>query len=261
MPAVMNGMARNYVTVPPPEVATGGILAVARVVNANPHDLLGAEYQTDACTNMGLWDLYCEGVTEGPPTPKNFDEAPSIVEGDPFTLYTGVECTLQRLDEAADRARNRFNYGERAGVDSAMQGVLEQLATVVPGITGALPVAEAIGVLEDHVYSLYGGPATIVLPMPMIGCACRDGLVSRNLDGSLETCSGSRVANLINGGVTPYRAFACGQITLIRSEMSVISVPQQPLGDGTYEPPRALAERTYVPLIECLVVRVEVTCS
>ena len=43
--------------------------------------------------------------------------------------------------------------------------------------------------------------------------------------------------------------------------MNTISVPQQVFANGTFAPARALAERIYVPLFDCLVAKVEVTCS
>lgn len=254
------GVARNLVSVPAPEVARGGIMAAARVVDStDPHDMLGAEYLSDACASVEQWNLYC--ANDPGETEKLFEEGAEVVEGDPFTLYAGVQCTLQKLDEAADRARNRFNYGERAGVDSAVSMVLNGIAIDLPDVTEPLPVGEAIGALENFMTLRYGGVPTLLVPMPVIGCSCKNGLISRNLDGSLVTCSGSNVANVAVLTNTPRHIYASGQITLLRGALSVISVPQQPLGDGTYAPPRALAERTYVPLIECLAVKVEVTCE
>jgi hypothetical protein len=48
---------------------------------------------------------------------------------------------------------------------------------------------------------------------------------------------------------------------MLRSPVNTFSVPQQPRDDGTYAPARALAERIYVPLFECLVAKVEASCS
>jgi hypothetical protein len=38
-------------------------------------------------------------------------------------------------------------------------------------------------------------------------------------------------------------------------------VPQQVAPNGTFAPMRALAERVVVPVFDCLVAKVEVTCS
>jgi hypothetical protein len=41
-----------------------------------------------------------------------------------------------------------------------------------------------------------------------------------------------------------------------------VSVPQQINGNGpTFAPMRALAERIFVPVFDCLVAKLEVTCS
>jgi hypothetical protein len=91
-------------------------------------------------------------------------------------------------------------------------------------------------------------------------------MLRANLDGSLTTCQGSLVANvtipLDDPVVTATETiYVTGQITLLRSPVNTISVPQQPRDDGTYAPARALAERIYVPLFECLVAKVEASCS
>jgi hypothetical protein len=253
------GVARNYVSVPAPDVAQGGVLRAARVIDStDPHDMLGAEYVTDACAEINVWEEYC---TLNPASPKVFDDDPGLVVGDPFTLYAGVSCNLQRLDEGLTRARNRLDFGERAGVDLAVTAAIAALPPVDLG--GPFSIGEAIGLAENYAGLVYGGVPTILIPRPVVVCGCLNGAISTGLDGSLTTCQGSRVANYVVSQPPPATLvlYVTGQITLLRSAVMALSTPQQPLGDGTYEPPRALAERTYVPLIECLAAQVEVTCT
>ncbi|HEY6415790.1 MAG TPA: hypothetical protein VIX41_06120, partial [Acidimicrobiales bacterium] len=108
------------------------------------------------------------------------------------------------------------------------------------------------------------------IPAWLVGCACANRGVLRNLDGSLTSCQGSNIANVVTGSVgvgapptpvTEDTMYVTGQITLLRGPLEQYFAPQQPFGDGTYAPPRALAERTYVPLIECFVARITVTCE
>lgn len=65
--------ARWYTEVPPVAPVVAGVSAVARMVNATGHDLIGAEYLTDACAEGGEWlDMCAFDATIGkcvPPVP------------------------------------------------------------------------------------------------------------------------------------------------------------------------------------------------
>ena len=51
--------ARSAPTIPPVAPVVGGVTAVARVVTAATHDLLGVEYLTDACAEGAEWADMC----------------------------------------------------------------------------------------------------------------------------------------------------------------------------------------------------------
>ncbi|HEY6415976.1 MAG TPA: hypothetical protein VIX41_07050, partial [Acidimicrobiales bacterium] len=140
------GFAYNAVEVPPPDTASGGILAAARVIDSSdPHDLLGAEYTTDACiTDTRRWDFLCNPA---PGQTKVFEDDPSLVQGTPFTLYQGVSCNLQDYAEQQRRARARFSYAERLGVDRAFSDILS--ANVDHDLGGPYAVSAAIGAGEQ----------------------------------------------------------------------------------------------------------------
>jgi len=55
--------------------------------------------------------------------------------------------------------------------------------------------------------------------------------------------------------------FVTGQITVLRGPVMTFSVPAMTDGAGVLHPPRALAERIFVPIFECLVGKLEVTCG
>ena len=55
--------------------------------------------------------------------------------------------------------------------------------------------------------------------------------------------------------------YVTGSVVVFRGPVKTISVPQQVFDNGTFAPMRALAERVYVPVFDCLVAKVEVTCS
>lgn len=249
--------ARNYVSVPAVEVALGGVLRVARVIEvSDPHDLLGAEYETDACAEANVWDEFC---TDNPVGTKLFDEGPDLVEGDPFAVYAGVSCQLAHLDVSKARAERRLAYGESRLVDAH---ICDWLATnsVDVGTTTAAKIEDAIGMLENYAATVYGGAPTLLVPRRLVPLACRQGLIVTGFDGALTTCQGSRIANVACGDADgPWTVYATGQITLLRGAVVSFATSQQPVSTTVTNPARALAERLYVPLIECLAARVEVT--
>lgn len=263
--AEMIAGARWFLDVPAPPVLGGGVLAVARVIDNPPtHALMGSEYTTDACATAQEWlEDWCDS---SPATQKVFDSDWELVTGDPFVAYTGVDCMLSTLTDAKNRVVDRFAYAEGRSVDKNIAAWLEANAAVDLG--GPFPVNEAIGIAEAYAATVYGGVPTLLIPRQFVPCACGYGVRS-NLDGSLTTCQGSQVANITAPlGTLPVPAadtgfmFVTGQITLLRGEVMSYSTPQQVLDDtGRFAPPRALAERIYVPLIECLTAKVQVTCS
>lgn len=263
MPEMIAG-ARWYLDVPSPPVLPGGVLAVANVIDDPPtHALMGSEYNTDACATAQEWaEDWC---TMSPANPKVFDDDWELVRGDPFVAYTGLECMITTLEEAKTRALRRFDYAESRAVDKGLAAWLDGNAAVDLG--GPFPINQAIGVAEAYASTVYGGVPTLLIPRQFVPCACGYGIRS-NLDGSLTTCQGSKVANITAPITLPVPAdasgtmYVCGQITLLRGTVMSYSAPQQVTDDqGHFAPPRALAERIYVPLVECLTAKVEVTCS
>jgi hypothetical protein len=261
--AEMIAGARQWIDLPDPEPLRGGVLSVARVIDApDPHALMGVQAQTDACAEIEMWTQWCDMT---PATEKTFEGAKEVVVGDPFALYVGVACDLQRIDEAQERARRRFGFAESRSLDAALYPTLETLADDLA--TATLGVAQGIGAAEAYAATFYGGAPTLLIPRQFAGCACQSGALKTNLDGTLTTCAGSKVG-LITAPVTlPFtdassaEIYVTGQIVLLRGEMIAKSVPQQVFDDGTFAPARALAERLYVPVFDCLVAKVAVACS
>src|SRR6188768_1994091 len=155
-----------YVEVPAPERKTGGVLDSVRVIDVtDPHALLGAEYQTDACNTLNEWLSNC--ATAYPPgcdplgTPvtetKDFDNL-DMVMGDPFALYNGVRCVnpAQRVDVYEERARASLILKESRGVEKYLTGLLNGLSSVNPTLT-ATDVVDAVAQLEDWLDDNYGG--------------------------------------------------------------------------------------------------------
>jgi len=252
-----------WVDVPAPERKTGGVLDVVRVIDVtDPHALLGAEYLTDACTTLNEWLSNC--ATAYPPgcdplgTPvtekKDFDNL-DLVQGDPFALYNGVRCEnpAQRVDVYEERARASLILKESRGVEKFLTGLLIGLSGAgnEPPYT-ATSVVDAVAHLEQYLDDNYGGKGFIEMSRHTAVHACAAQIIGAGLDGRMATCGGTPVILGIGDEST---LFASGQITLLRGAIQVFSVGEMNLADGTCAPARTLAERSYVPLVECGVAR------
>lgn len=260
--AEMIATARTFVELPAPRPMSGGAMTVANVIDTSGHELMGVEALSDACATAEEWDEWC---TTTPLGRKIFDDALDHVVGDPFAVYAGVACDLQRTDEAAERARRRLDYTESRSVDAHLDAYLASDPSVVD-LGGPFPFPQAVGAAEAFVATVYGGAPTLLIPRQYLQCGCTNGGMRTNLDGTLETCGGSRVATLTAPVPVPVTftqgtIYVSGSLTLYRGPVQVISVPQQVFDDGTFAPARALAERIYVPVFDCLVAKVDVTCS
>jgi hypothetical protein len=253
--------ARTRITLPAPPPLGGGVMSVAEVIDVTGTALMGVEGESDACTLVHTWDEWC---TMTPTGRKDFDDAPGYFTGDPFAIYSGVSCDLQRLDESEARAKRMLAYTESRAVDFHV-GELLSTHPDLEDLGGPFALATAVGIAEAYAATVYGGQPTLLVPRQVVPCGCA-GAFKANLDGTLHTCAGSRVAPLtthvddlpvLDGPVTMY---VVGMITLLRGPVMSVSVPQQIFDDGTFAPMRALAERIFVPIFDCLVAKVEVTC-
>jgi hypothetical protein len=253
--------ARTLVELPAPTSLGGGVLSVANVIDTSGHELMGVEAQSDACSTVDEWSEWC---TVTPTGRKIFEDTYEYTVGDPFALYAGVSCDLQRLDESEARAKARLAAGESRGIDLHIDLALSTNPNVVD-LGGPFPLPQAIGAAEAFAATVYGGKPTLLIPRQYLPCGCVGNLLESSLDGTLMTCAGSRVAPLttaVNVPVTFGTApmYVTGSVTIYRGPVTSVSVPQQPFDNGTFAPMRALAERVYVPVFDCLVAKVEVSC-
>lgn len=278
MAGVLTG-ARTRVTLAPPPVAKRGILSVARVVPASPHELLGAEALVDWCGPFASrWTeawcttsiaAQCPAVTpaaagEG----KWFEDRTAWIEGDPITLYAGSDCPTDTLAERENKAARAMDYGEGPALDIALQEWMDaQWALDVENPPAGFPfdVECGIGVMDAIIAGNYGGQGVLWLPIPLIATAYGRGVCYRELDGTLHTPADNLVAPVLareslTGGTTAFQAYATGAVTLLQGPVKTYSVPPMVASDGSCAPARALAERVYVPLIECTIQKFLLSC-
>jgi hypothetical protein len=241
-------MTRFAIDTPVREGVRGGLLSVAQVVDAPKEALyLGVKYlQGDDTPPVPVPDAGAD---------KDFAIFEDAVEAEPFTLYKGVEYAML-LGEQADVAA-QFTAGETYGVEKALQaGVLNTLATDItptPG-TPVTNIKYAIGLLEQYAADNYAG-----LPL-MHGNRTAVALASDFIEDAgsfkLHTKQGTPIAN--GGGYGPAGPVAAGAgeawlyisggVTILRGPLDVY--PAHNLkGNRTL----ALAERTYVPVVDSFV--------
>lgn len=182
---------------------------------------------------------------------------PDLVEGAPFAVYAGVDCPAVGMadSESLERARRRLAYVEGRQVD---YHVTQHIAAEGLALTDGT-LLDVMMEAEELASTYYGGYATILLSKSMALCARSQELIQDSPGGGFVTVNGTRVGSVATVG--PENVFLTGQITLIQGPVLDRIVPETVLPDGTCAVRRALAERIYVPLIECLMYAGTATCT
>ena len=272
--AVLTG-ARTRIELQPPPLAQRGILQTARVIPVTGHQLLGVEAVIDWC---GVWaeqwagtwcatpQAQCPAVVSQTATPKTFEDRTGTVEGDPIVIFAGSDCPTDTLQERQDKAERALTYGESARLDIALQEWLDAEWTANGGTTPhAFDSIECgIGAMDAFIAGAYSGRGVIWLPLPLAAAAYGKGVCYRELDGGLVSPGDNHVAVVLTpqpiDQATAYEAWATGAVTLLQGPVESHSVPPMIAKDGTCAPARALAERVYVPIVECIIEKFTLTC-
>lgn len=247
-----------YIEAPTVTPARGGLLAVANVLEGDVHvGISGAVYQSGNC---GIPRPYGDDICLSPAAPdrevKVFDPITTIV-GSPFVVYKGVECQDLNDDDTA-WAAGALALGESVAVERGVMGGALQGATDLTPVGGPVSLINGIAALEGWAASNYGGLATLHVPRSVATRALAREVFENSLDWTITTRQGSLVAN--GGGYennvgpdgTPAPAgqawlYITGQITLVRTPV----VSNRVLAH-TDNNQMALAERSYVALVECI---------
>jgi hypothetical protein len=243
-------MARFAIDAPERESIRGGLLSVARVVDA-PREALYLGVKHLQGDNSPPVPIPAEGVD------KDFDIFEDAVESEPFTLYKGIEYSILLGDEA--EVAKLFAAGESYGVEKALQaGPLNDLAvdlTPTPG-TPVTNIKYAIGLLEQYAADNYGA-----LPL-MHGNRVAVALMSDFLTDSgsfkLHTKQGTPIAHgggygpdgpdAVTAGAGEAWLYISGGVTILRGPLDVYPASDLKANRGL-----ALAERTYVPVVDSFV--------
>lgn len=180
----------------------------------------------------------------------------TVVQGDPFTVYRMVECS-DLTDDDSTWARRAFGLGEAYGVEEGFyRTVLAQPDTVVVSSTG-VPLLDAIALGERYAGSVYGGIPTFHMDRGMAALGLAADALENSLDWTITTRQGSYVANAsgYTSNVGPDGTTAAagtdwlyitGYVTIVRLPLSVNRVLDVDNNNQV-----VLAERAYVPLVDC----------
>lgn len=253
---------------------------------ADPHWMCGIQYEPYACDQAKLIADECEA---DPPPEKAADPGVPLVEGTPFVVYDGFNCSIVGRSEAdiIDRARRALTLGEQRAVEEAYWtgslGNTPNLANpdaVVlnpvdpPGPADALSLAAGLAALENYLASNYGGLGVIHMPRGVATLLTRDGLLCGcgGTRGKLTTALGTPVAAgggyVANTGpdgspAPPGTAwmYATGRVVIYRSDIVINPDSVAQAFNRKTNTVHILAERTYVVAHECVLAAVLVTIS
>lgn len=231
------------------------------------HQLMGVEYESAACIPVNFVALdpdSCIATEE-----KEF-EGLGFEQGDPFHIYAGVECNLFGSTEAdyAQKAQERLELGEQRAAEQALwDQTFRQRAVNLTPAGGAVSPAAALGLLEEYAGNTYGG-----VPVIHAGRRLSVLLAAKSAVKGSETVTGSDFVNgagyfgvagpddeeavpaPIVAGENEAWMYVTGAVSLRRGPARIHNAVSTVSNDRI-----ALAERTYVPTVDCMVGAILVT--
>lgn len=245
-----------------------GLVSVATVIDeTNEHARNGIVYKSPPCTaDVQPWVDSCIPADLLDKIPTDADRN-AIVRGCPFHLYAALGCKTTTLAAMTEEVRAVFDLGEQRAVEEQVWvKVLAQAGSTVlnasSATTDAFTVTGGIAALESAIAACYGGEATLWGDRGLATYAARERVILQQA-GHLETIIGSKFGflggspNTSPAGVPAPSGFAWIYIT---SDLTLRRFPVNILPDDVnqrlrYNPltnePYVVAERSYVPSIEC----------
>lgn len=245
----------------------GAMSAYVVLDDTDEHGRNGIMYKSPFCAGVDTFVDNCDSGSVVAKTPTDVDQD-AVVVGCPFTLYSYLSCkgvgdgSLAALFPAALTA---LQLGEQRGVEQNVWAqVLAVTASVVVNASSlpadALSLVAALAALESRVADFYGGQATIHANRGLANYAADHRQLEKQGTAAF-TPLGSRWAFYAgdpNTGPTGAAApdgyawvYATSVLTLRR--FPTILVPESV--DYAFQfptnEPAVIAERTYVPSVEC----------
>lgn len=246
--------------------AKGGILDVVEVVTATPHELMGVEYESEACEAVNHVLLDVNSCIES--ANKDFDGI-GFEQGAPFHIYAGVECSLfmESIEPFASKAAVRLDRGASRAIEERLwtNEFPDRAVDLTPGGVAVSP-KRGLAILEEYAGSNYLGVPIVHAGRQVATYIAGETLLTHDL-GEASVAGG---AGFVNGAgytsktgpaavvATANQAwmYATGHIVIRRSAVTIAQAVGPASNDMI-----ALAEQTIVPTIDCFVAAILVNLS
>lgn len=234
--------ARAYVDVGTAKPRKRSLLDAANVIPVtDPHVLLGAEYESVLCGDIGTIATNCG-------TPANKTPSPIVnVTGDPFAVYNVIECAPfgHTPEEMLRMAEEALPYKEPTGVEAYLGALLSSAAASAGTPTTN---AGAVGLLDQWLLDNWNGQG-LILASGVAASVMLGAHAVTYENGVLYTAGGTEVVVGAFGAANT--AYAVGRVTLLKGPVFSAMAPITLSTGAPVNLSRALAERTWVPLVEC----------
>jgi len=275
--AALNGPI--YVPAPNPVVPRYGLFQAA----TGPLDLPqharigGLQYEISTCSLPLGYQVNCQDSHAS----KTLESSVAIVSGGPFVVYSAIRCSAVGLVNWGTERVNKFLYDQLvAGEQAAVENIFSTSAFgLSPGLGGnpnvvnlgsAAGVVAATGALEDWLYTRYGLPGVLHVPMEAAAYYKGAHLIEKE-SGVWRTDVGTAVSFGNYAGTGPTGqvpttgttwVYITGQVAIWRTPDSQLFTPT--MGEVINRSTNVLTmvmEREYVLTFDCYVAAIQVTLT
>lgn len=273
--AAINGPV--YVQAPNPVIPRYGLFSVATGPLEIPiHARIGGlQYEIGTCQLPNGYEVNCQSELQE----KSFNGSIDTNTGYPFVVYSGIECGAVGLANWGQERIQKFLYeqlvaGEQATVESIFStsgfgqttGLANNPNTVNLGT--ATDIVNAFALLEEWLYSRYGLPGVIHVPMRAASYVTNSHLVDREspLD-PWKTAPGTKVSFGNYAGLNPTGGpaaagsiwiYITGQVAVWRTpDAQLLNIPLGQVINRQTNTVDIVLEREYVVTYDCFSAGIE----
>lgn len=260
---------RLVIDAPTPQPRKFGLYSVADVTTAEPHALMGVEFEkNDNC--IALPGVSTTNWCSTQPAKSAVAAYAGTTTFDMFNLYSVQSCAAPGgavLAKAQADAVRKFGYGEERGVEKQLEAALN--ATVGFVTPGGAPttITGGIALIEQYLDTVYAGRGIILMSREAATYAIAARVVSQHGD-HLETELGTFVAASAQFGGGPSGPTAgktwiktVGSVQVRRGAMSVHGPLFLGGTNATDNTSHVLVERQFVTTYDCVVAGLQATLA
>ena len=252
-----------YIEAPAVAPAPGGLYAVARVMQGDPHvGASGFQYLSENCgVASSIDDPAC--LTAEQRAAKTFGETVVVESTDPFAVYKGVQC-VDLHDDDSGWAERGLELTEHIAVErQVMADLLAGATDVTPTPGTAVSVRHGVALLEGIAAREYGGVPVLHMSRSTATIGFSERVLEHDLNFTVSTMQGAAVANgggyefnLSPTGTAPAVGqawmYVTGAVTVVRGPVVTNRVIPGVEAGGHLNLQMALAERLIAVSAECI---------